>query len=244
MPPKKKTGTKKKKKVVAKKPVIVIPPDSKLPQLADAKNSALMHTIAIADINSMNRLVAHYNYEETLKTTDINGSTPMHMAVKKNDTRMVDALLSFNKIDLNVLELPIVGGYSAVHHACLLGHHEVLIQLLKAGADPNLKCNSTNGETALQLCCKLGRLQCAHALIDAGASPDVKDNFGNNASFWAHKYRQDALIRELHLPPVKTATADEFVALLLKKNPNFVLPSIKVKVKKGKGKDGKKKGKK
>ena len=242
MPPKKKkTGTKK-KKVATKKPVIVIPPDTKLPHLPDPKNAALMHTVANSNTNCLTRLVAHYNYESTLQTKDGNGSTPLHIAVKKNDEKIVKLLLSYKRIDINSLEHTTVGGYSAVHHCCLLGYHELLTHLLNEGADVNLKCDSTNGETALQLCCKLGRLQCAQKLIQAGASIDARDNFGNNASFWAHKYRQDAMIRELNLPPVKSATADEFVALLLKRNPNFALPTIKVKAKKGKGdKKGKKK---
>jgi hypothetical protein len=67
----------------------------------------------------------------------------------------------------------------------------------------------------------------------------VKDDFGNNATFWAVKYRQDDLVRELNLPPSRSPTADEFLALLIKKNPQFRLPAIKVKAK-PKTKDGKK----
>lgn len=69
----------------------------------------------------------------------------------------------------------------------------------------------------------------------------MKDNYGNNASFWAYKYGQRDLIQELNLPIPKSPTAEEFLALLIQKNPKFQLPSIKIKVKKKKDKDGKKK---
>jgi len=241
MPPKKKVSTKKK---AVKKPPLVIPPDSKLPVLSDTRNSVLVNSILTRDTQSLSRLVAHYDYSSVLATVDVNGSTPIHTAVQKNDPKIVQQLVDYRKINIDALEINTVGGQSALHHACSIGNPTVVQILLGAGANPNIKAHSTIGETPLQICCKLGDIECARLLIQAGALPETKDNFGNNSSFWASKYRQDALIRELNLPPSKSPTADEFLALLIKQNPRFTLPAIKVKKGKGKGKDDKKKGKK
>ena len=241
MPAKKKVGTKKK---ATKKVAIVIPVDDKLPVLADTKNSVLVNTISFADPQSLSRLVAHYDYGSALCTTDVNGSTPIHIAVKKNDPKVLQMLVNYNKINIDALEIQAVGGQSALHQACMIGNPKMVDILLKAGANPNVKANSTIGETPLQQCCKHGEIECGRILISGGALSEARDNFGNNASFWAGKYRQDAIIRELNLPPTKSPTADEFLALLVRQNPHFVLPKIKTKSK-GKSKDGKKgKGKK
>lgn len=233
MPPKKKVGGKKK---VAKKPPLVIPIDTKLPVLADTRNSVLVNSIFTADTQSLSRLVSHYDYGSVLSTVDVNGSTPIHTAVKKNDPKIVQMLVDYNKVNLDALEIHIIGGQSALHHACSIGNPSIVQILLKGGANPNIKSNSTIGETPLQICCKLGEIECAKILIRAGGLPETKDNFGNNSSFWASKYRQEALIRELNLPPSRSPTADEFLALLIKQNPKFTLPTIKVKGAKGKGK--------
>lgn len=231
----------KKKKVVPKKkkaakPVIVIPPDNKLPTLTDTKNAALVHCVAGHDVQQVKRLVAHYNYGPALSTTDMNGSTPLHLAVRQCDLRMVRTLLQYQQIDVNAKELAVVGGYAAVHHACLLQQLEILELLLAAGTNANLKADSATGETPLHICCRGGLTEFARRLLLAGASADTRDNYGNNASFWAYKHRQERLIQDLHLPPAKAPTAEEFLQLLLKKNPNFTLPTIKKKKKKAKGK--------
>ena len=243
MPPKKKAkGGGGKKKAAAKKPPVVIPPDHKLPVLSETRNSVLINTITTADTHSLSRLVAHYDYSNVLSSTDVNGSTPIHVAVKKNDTKILQMLIDYHKVDLNALELHSIGGQSALHHACYFGYANIVQILLKAGANPNVKSNSAIGETPLQLCCKLGELECARCLIKAGAHSETKDNFGNNASFWATNHRQEGMIRELGLPPVRSPTAEEFLALLIKQNPHFVLPTIKVKAKsKSKDKKDKKK---
>lgn len=242
MPAKKKTGATKKKKSTKKAPV-VIPVDDKLPALANLKNSVLVNTIAFAEPQSLTRLVAHYDYGSSLSSMDVNGSTPVHTSVQKNDLKMTQTLVDYRKINLDAREIHSVGGQAALHYACIARNPRMVDILLKGGANPNIKSDSTVGETPLQVCCKLGEIECGRLLIQAGASPEAKDNFGNNATFWATKYRQEAIIRELNLPPSKSPTADEFLALLVKNNPRFTLPAIKTKAK-AKSKDGKKKGKK
>lgn len=234
-------GKKKKAKVsvadLAKK---ALAGDIHLPPITNIRTATLQATVINEDIPSLQRLVAHYDYEKDLNTVDINGSTLLHIAVRKEDIVMLERLLSFQRININALESSSVGGYSALHLACQSNQRRIVDLLLRAGANPNLKCNSSIGETSLMICSKLGYIECGRILLAAGASLSTVDNFGNNASFWAYKYQQDSLIRELNLPPVHTPSAEEYLALLLQRNPRFTLPSLKKKTKK-KDKDGKKK---
>lgn len=153
---------------------------------------------------------------------------------------MLQRLLEYQTVPLNTQELSLVGGQTALHHACAMNNAQAVHLLLHAGASPNIKSRSTVGETPLMICCKSGYIDCARLLIHYGAALDLKDNFGNNASFWAYEHNHSHMIRELELPPVHTATVNEFVSLLLQRNPNFVLPSVNAKKKKD-GKKGKKK---
>ena len=126
------------------------------------------------------------------------------------------------------------------------GNVEAIKLLVEAGADLNIKCNNTTGETPLHLCCKLNNETCAKALLDAGASSDSRDNFGNNAAFWANSRENFDIVKSLGLAPSKSATPQEFLALTLQRNKFFILPSVHSKAKKGGKKDGGKgkKGKK
>jgi ankyrin repeat protein len=233
MPPKKKSGGSKKKKSNKAAKVVVIPIDDKLPALSNSKIDTIAMTIVNSDANTLSRLVTHYNHSEALKCVDINGSTPLHIAIKIQNSKMVEQLLSYNKIELNARELPVVGGNSALHIACQ-GNMPHLVQLLlQAGADPNLRSDSTNGETSLQICCRTNNLECARLLLKYGANPEVKDNFGNNASFWARQSGHESLARTLNLPPVKTPSAQDFLSFIMQRIPNFTLPTVKVKEKEG-----------
>ena len=148
--------------------------------------------------------------------------------------------------DINKKELKVVGGYSALHHACLEGFEDAVKLLVEAGADVNIKADNIPGEAPLHICCKLDRRICGKILIDHGANIDARDNFGNNPAFWANSKQNFDLIKFLGLPTAKAATAQEFLALAIQRNPLYQLPSLHKKKKKGKGGDkkGGKKGKK
>lgn len=227
---------KKKKKVVAKK--VEIPPDNKLPALfaADPRTTALLHTVTAGDVRSFDRLVNHYDYRQILSTVDVNGSTPIHIAARKNDPTTLGAILRYETIDINARELRIIGGQAAIHHACSGGPplFRVLELLLVHGANANIKSESTIGETPLHICCKYGFAESARLLMKHGAVGTILDNFGNNAAFWAYQNRQEHMSRELDLPPQKTATAEDMLAMIKLNNPNFKFPALK--------KGGKKKG--
>lgn len=142
--------------------------DLRLPPISDIRSDSLNCAVVNSDAKSLNRLIAHYNHEEVLNKVDGNGSTPIHVATMHKDADMVDLLLSYEKIDLNILQPKIIGGYAALHIACNVKEPRIISSLLNAGANPNIKSNSIIGETPLQICCKLGYVAGAKLLISAG----------------------------------------------------------------------------
>lgn len=247
MPPKKKKHGRSKSPVRAVKKEIPIV----LPPIPSAKTNALMYTVCQGDALEVNKLVTHYNYAESLNTVDVNGSTALHLAVRKGDEKMVEQLLAFpqSASTINRCEKRGVGGYTALHIAAKEGHVNIVSILIKRGAMINAKADSILAETALHLACKHGNAACAKMILSLGGKPDVRDGFGHNASFWASQAGHDMMIKELGLPPVRTATAQEFVAILMEQTKargfKFVVPTAKGKKEGGKGKGkGKKGGKK
>jgi ankyrin repeat protein len=245
-PKKKVTGRSKSKSPSRKKS-----PDENVPALPPiekvVKLSVIQFTVATSDVGSLNRLVEHYNYGDVLHERDPNGSTALHIAVKKGDETMLTQLLfgyPSMKLLINSCEKPFLGGYSPLHIAASLDHANLVTKLASFGANLNLKALSQLGETPLVCAIKAGNKNAAKALIEAGCKLDARDGFGHNASFWASQRGHENLIKELGLPIAKTATADEYVSLLLRKNKNFKLPSVKEKSKKKNDKGGGKKGKK
>ena len=186
-------------------------------------------------------MATHYNYAENIPQSDINGSTVLHIAARKGDKQMLLHLLSVYPVMGEIIdqrEKKCVGGYAALHHACLNGNKECTKILLMAGADVNIQADSNLAETPLHICCKNGFIECARSLFDDGqyvVNSDARDAFGHNASFWAYTKRYEAMIPMLHLPPVHTCTAAEYMAIMMNRNGGkFVVPSHKKKtLKKG-----------
>ena len=95
---------------------------------------------------------------------------------KKEIRRMLDEYGDLNQKDRRGVTLLI---YAAYHHRV-----ELLKELLKRGADPNLQDN--NGETALHYCAifayayKKLSLEMTKLLIKHGADVNIRDKIGNN----------------------------------------------------------------
>lgn len=218
MPPKKKkAGSKKGKKTKPGPPVILT--DLRLPSIPmNPKNSTLICAVASSDFRSFDRLVKHYDFEETVSSTDINGSTILHIATKKHDLEMVKKIIQMGQVNLNAREKRIIGGYTAIHHACAENLVDILVELLKGGASPDVRAESDLGDTPLHICCKHDRLACAKILKEYNVTLDSRDAFGHNASFWAHSKQNDDIIRALGLPPPHAASPKEFFEIMLEKN--------------------------
>ena len=151
---------------------------------------------------------------------------------------------AYNIIDAR--ERASVGGYAAIHHACLGGNKDCSKLLIDYGADVNIVSNNDMGETPLHICCKHGHIECAKLLCASDdINVDARDGMGHNVSFWAYSKRYEDMIRILNLPPVKSATAEEYLNIMMARNHNaFTLPSLKKGGKKKKGGGGGKKKKK
>lgn len=133
--------------------------DIALPKLCSNRNQSVMGVVIQSDVKSLSRMVTHYHYDDILNAVDFNGSTPLHIACRKGDTMMTEKLLSYSKIDVNILEKASVGGYSALHHACAFGCVDSIRMLINNKADLHIKANSPLGERPLHICCKLGKFK-------------------------------------------------------------------------------------
>ena len=132
MPPKKRgsksPGGKKRKSTsrrrASSKPKITVQLDESeraVPLSSSFRHQAVTGAVISSDVQSLSRMVTHYRYDEVLNATDFNGSNSLHLACRRGDFVMSEKLLSYSKIDINLLEKPSAGGYSALHHACALG---------------------------------------------------------------------------------------------------------------------------
>ena len=119
MPPKKAKGKgegKKKKKSSGKekpKPGL-FESDLLLPVIPSSQGQALQSSVKNGDARTMTRMVEHYNCLEVLREADANGSSPIHLSCRKNDIDLTTKLLSYGVVDVNRLELRIMGGLSGM----------------------------------------------------------------------------------------------------------------------------------
>lgn len=214
--------------------------DLSLPIIPSTHAQAAQGSVARADLSTLTRMVQHYNYSDALQEVDANGSTLLHLSARKNAVDVLEKLLQYKLIDINALELRLMGGRTALHIACINGSVDAVRALLSNGADMHIKADSATGERPLHTCCMNGQLACAKLLVEAGCSPDLRDNFGHNAAFWAHQKGHQHIISELELPAPHAATAAEFFAIMMEKTKGtFVLPSLTGKKGGGKGAKGK-----
>ena len=239
MPPKKKAGGKKKKKAT---PALVKEVALVLPPITTSNTSSLLHAVSSSNVESVGRLVAHYNFAPTLKATDSSGTGPLHVASKGGDATMLTKLLSYPETTqtINSCEAASIGGYGAIHYACAGNYPQVLTLLLRHGADMNLKTRSNLQDSPLHICCKVGPITspCAKILIAAGCDINIVDSFGHNCSYWASTRGHTSMITELALPSAHAASCEEYIKMMLSK-PGFSFKQPKPKAKaaaKGKGK--------
>jgi len=217
---------------------VAVPETITLPTISEQiKTNTLLQTVGSGDTKTVTRLVAHYDYGDTLLRPNLSGTTALMVCARHGDIDGTDNLLSMQNAtstNVDLREIQQIGGFSALHHACANGHEKVVELLLKFGANPDIQALSAIGETPLHICCKKGdegNIRCAKILLSLGAKPNAVDKFGNTALFWANRSGNTFIQKELSLPN-KVATADSMIALAMKRIPNFTIPS---------GKSGKKK---
>jgi len=143
-----------------------------------------------------------------VNATNLDGETPLYMAVSENHTEMVKALLNFKPLT----EKSENRGLTPLHKACINGNYDIALMLINAGAnvnaessigytclmyaaDENLKfvsllvdkgakLNATGpmGETALMEAARHGSLENVKYLISKGADHKLQDSEGKTAA--------------------------------------------------------------
>lgn len=177
---------------------------------------------------------ANYNAEEFLASGGnclplkvIDTTTPLHLAVWRNQVEFAQDVLQENNIDAKdakgntALHLAVEieslewakillahgantellsdSGYTPLHLALLKGNRQ-LVELLSPYSDSGQK--STQGATPLLLAIKTGNIELYHDLLQEGMSLTDVDDQGNNFLFYAVQSQDEDLLAELLDVPV------------------------------------------
>jgi ankyrin repeat protein len=108
------------------------------------------------------------------------GTTPLHRAAHRNDTKAADALIRAGA-DVNAVNRY---GVPPLSLAATNGNAALLELLLKAGANPN--ATQSEGETALMTAARTGVPAAVKTLLAYGADVNAKESWrGQTALMWA-----------------------------------------------------------
>ncbi len=114
------------------------------------------------------------NLRDTDPRPQVNGNTPLHMAVAYNKRTDVAEYLLANKADVNATNN---NSQTPLHIAALWGLQPMEQLLLNHGADVNTR--DKNGETPLLSAARNGKLNAVKLMLANKAEITVKDNNGN-----------------------------------------------------------------
>jgi ankyrin repeat protein len=144
-------------------------------------NSALHDAVEDSDYDKVASILS--------RGQDINalgkfGRTPVHIAAKTGNIRILECLLQSNSINLNIKS---VHGFTPVYIAAVANNEEVLTMILsRPGID--VDAIDLGGMSALVAAacngCPVGVLA---SLITAGASTSLRDSIGRKALDWARE---------------------------------------------------------
>ena len=111
---------------------------------------------------------------------EADGTTPLHPAVRRNDTARVEVLLGAGADARATTRY----GVTPLYLACVNGNAAVIEKLLAAGADANTAL--PEGETALMTAARTGSVPAIKALLAHGATVNAKEGWkGQTALMWA-----------------------------------------------------------
>ncbi|KAF0690547.1 Aste57867_18063 [Aphanomyces stellatus] len=106
-----------------------------------------------------------------------NGSTALHYACARGDMNCVQAIVSIETCNLDIVEH--VGELTALLLAITSGRNDIAFELVSHGADPNVA--GKGGVTALHMTVQQGNCELAIALIEHGADPNLTIENGSSA---------------------------------------------------------------
>lgn len=127
-----------------------------------------------------------------VNTTEPDGTTALHYAVRRNDAVMIDALMNAGAQATAATRL----GVTPIYLAAMNGSAAVLTRLLEAGADPNSAL--PDGETVLMTAARTGIADAVRVLLDRGADLTRKEpSKGQTALMWAAAENNAAVVKLL-----------------------------------------------
>jgi ankyrin repeat protein len=115
-----------------------------------------------------------------LGSTDPDGTTPLHWAVRHDDLKTAETLIKAGA-DVKAANRY---GVTPIGLAATNGSAAMIRKLLDAGVDPNSA--NPGGETALMTAARTGKVDAVTLLLDRGAKVNAKDDVhGQTALMWA-----------------------------------------------------------
>jgi ankyrin repeat protein len=143
--------------------------------------------------------------------TSADGTTPLHLAVQRDDVKGVDALIA-KGADVKAANRY---GVTPLIVAATNGNAAIIERLLKAGADANTTVGA--GETALMTAARTGKVEAVKTLLVHGANVNAKETArGQTALMWAAAEDNAAATKALieSGADLKTRSNGGFTALL------------------------------
>ena len=137
---------------------------------------AVSHSNAVDSINLLE------NKEADVNCRNVNGCTPLHIAIMNQNTNLVKVLLKYGA-DPNAKEYNDIGEKTPLHYAVEKNNYELAIMLLDNGANPTL--GDKRGLTVLHYAARFGFIEIVKLLLKYGADINLRDSNGFNAAHWA-----------------------------------------------------------
>jgi uncharacterized protein len=127
-----------------------------------------------------------------VNTPEVDGTTPLHWAVHRDDVDLVQRLIKAGAR----AEVKNNYGVTPLAEAAVVGDPKVLRLLVDAGA--NVNSANADGQTALMVIARTSNVEAAEILLSHGAQVNAVEQWrGQTAVMWAAAEGQAAMVKEL-----------------------------------------------